>query len=129
MKTFTTILLKPDALERNICGELISAFEDSNFKIEEIKSTIATIDRLSSHYGAHVSKEFYSDLIRAMVDKPLIAISASYEGDVPAFELGRHIVNAVRKHYGNIVQGPRNLVHCSDAEHEVGREYFIWFCT
>lgn len=129
MKTFTTILLKPDALERGICGELISAFEDANFKVEEIKSTIATIDKLSLHYGAHTGKAFYPDLIQAMVDKPLIAISASYEGDVSAFELGRLIVNEIRKLYGYIVQGPRNLVHCSDAEHEVGREYFIWFCT
>lgn len=129
MKTFTTILLKPDALERNICGQLITDFEEANFKIEEIKSTYATINRLSSHYGAHVGKEFYPDLIQAMVDKPLIAISASYEGDRPAFEAGRLMVNHIRKMYGSLVQGPRNLVHCSDAEHEVGREYFIWFCT
>lgn len=129
MKTFTTILLKPDTLERGICGELISVLEDTGLKVEEIKSTIATIDRLSSHYGAHTSKEFYPDLIRAMVDKPLIAISASYEGEVPAFEIGRRCVKFVREYYTQLVQGPRNLVHCSDAEHEVSREYFIWFCT
>lgn len=129
MKTYTTILLKPDALEHNICGELITTFEDAGLKIEEIKSTYATIDRLSSHYGAHVGKEFYPDLIRAMVDKQLIAISASYLGEIPAFEIGRLLVSAVRKHFTDKVQGPRNLVHCSDAEHEVGREYFIWFCT
>lgn len=128
MKTFTTILLKPDALEQNICGELIGHFELSDLKIEEIKSTFATPKRLEAHYDVHKGKDFYTNLIAEMVNKPLIAISASSEGEV-AFEVGRKCVSYLRQFYYDLVSGPRNLVHCSDSAIAVGKEYFIWFCA
>ncbi len=129
MTTYATILLKPDALEQRMCGELISHFEDTGLKIEQINSVYATPEKLEAHYHAHKGKDFYDDLIAAMAYKPLIAISASSEGDEPAFEIGRRCVNFIREYYTELVSGPRNLVHCSDSAIAVGKEYYIWFCA
>lgn len=128
MTTYATILLKPDALEQRMCGELISHFEDTGLKVEQIKSVYATPEKLEAHYHAHKGKDFYDDLIAAMAYKPLIAISASSENGI-AFEVGRKCVEHIRQFYYELVSGPRNLVHCSDSAIAVGKEYFIWFCA
>ena len=57
----TLILLKPDAVQRNLIGEIISRFEKVGMKFIGMKMVWVDKDFAKKHYKAHVEKEFYPD--------------------------------------------------------------------
>lgn len=126
MKSYAIILLKPDALERNLCGNIIDRLEGAGLTIERIKTVKATLALLEDHYKNHIGKEYFPGLINAMCNKKLFAVSVSSEGR-PAFAIGREVVSDVRYYLNLNAAGPMNLIHCSDSDEEAARELAIWF--
>ena len=73
MSDRTLVLLKPDAVERGLVGQILSRFEAKGLKI--VAMDLRTLDQatLARHYEEHVGKGFYADLVAFMSRGPVVA--------------------------------------------------------
>ena len=70
MKTF--FMIKPDGVQRNLVGEIISRVEAKGFSITKIKMMTISKELAEQHYGEHKDKPFFNDLIEYMTSGPVI---------------------------------------------------------
>lgn len=116
----TLILLKPDALQRNLLGEIISRFEKKGLKIIGFKMMQLTEEQLFDHYAHHRDKPFFKPLVEFMKSSPVVAMVL--EG-VEAVEAVRLICGPTigRKADAGSIRGDfsmsqqHNIVHASDS--------------
>ena len=128
----TLIVLKPDAVQRGIAGELLGRFEKRGLRIAALRLTRVERSLAERHYAVHKGKFFYDDLVRTISASPVIA--AVLEGP-NAIAVVRAMVGATRPHEaapGTIrgdyaLVGLRNLVHASDAPQTAEQEILLWF--
>ena len=128
----TLVLLKPDAVQRGLCGEIIGRLERTGLKIVGMKLMLVSDDLANRHYGEHVGKPFFDGLVGFITSGPIVAM---------AFE-GNNAVSIVRKTMGatNPADSPpgsirgdfgvdigRNLVHGSDSPESAVRELSLFF--
>lgn len=73
----TLILLKPDCLEKKICGQVITRFEEAGFNIDACKMMQLTKELLADHYSHIVDKPFYPEVEEFMMSTPVIAMVLS----------------------------------------------------
>ena len=128
----TLIVLKPDAVQRAIVGELLARFERRGLRIAAMR--LLTVERslAEKHYAVHKGKFFYADLVQTISASPVVA--AVLEGP-NAIAVVRAMVGATRPHEaapGTIrgdyaLVGLRNLVHASDAPETAAAEVALWF--
>jgi nucleoside-diphosphate kinase len=128
----TLIVLKPDAVQRAIAGELLARFERRGLRLAALR--LVTVERslAEKHYLVHKGKFFYEDLVKTISASPVIA--AVLEGP-NAIAVVRAMVGATRPHEatpGTIrgdyaLVGLRNLVHASDAPETAAAEIKLWF--
>ena len=128
----TLVILKPDAVQRGISGEIIARFERRGLRIAALR--LLTVDRAMAekHYEIHKGKFFYEDLVKVISASPVIAFVL--EGP-NAIAVVRAMVGATRPHEaapGTIrgdyaLVGLRNLVHASDAPETSETEIKLWF--
>ncbi len=140
MKERTLILIKPDAMERGLAGEIITRFEKKGLKIVGMKMIKLDDEILNEHYSHLRDKPFFGEIVNYMKSTPIIAMVLEGEG---AIEIVRKIVGATRPWEaepgtirGDMAIGlPGNLIHASDspetAEVEIKRffkedEIFDW---
>ena len=71
----TLILLKPDAVQRGLCGTLLSRFEEKGLKIVAMKFMKITPDLAGKHYEAHKERPFYPGLVKFMTCSPVVALA------------------------------------------------------
>jgi nucleoside-diphosphate kinase len=128
----TLILVKPDAFERALTGELISRFERKGLRIVALKSLTASKQIANEHYAEHVEKPFFAELVAFITGGPLVAIV--FEG-VEAVVAARQLIgatNPVEAAPGSIrgdfaLEVTFNMVHGSDSDDSAEREIQIWF--
>jgi len=128
----TLILVKPDAFERALTGEIISRFERRGLRIAALKHMTVERERAEDHYAEHREKPFFGDLVEFITGGPLVAmVLEGYE----AVRAARQIIGAtnpleaapgsIRGDYALEVQ--TNLVHGSDSAESAVRETNIFF--
>jgi nucleoside-diphosphate kinase len=128
----TLIVLKPDAVQRAIVGELLARFERRGLRIAALKALRVDRAMAEKHYAVHHGKFFFDDLVRTISASPVVA--AVLEGP-NAIAVVRAMVGATRPHEaapGTIrgdyaLVGLRNLVHASDAPETATSEIALWF--
>ena len=128
----TLIVLKPDAVQRAIAGELITRFERRGLRIAGLRLVEVERSLAERHYAVHKGKFFYEDLVKTISASPVVA--AVLEGP-NAIAIVRAMVGATRPHEaapGTIrgdyaLVGLRNLVHASDAPETAAAEIALWF--
>jgi len=128
----TLILLKPDAVQRGLSGQILSRFECKGLKITGLKLMKITPDLASRHYEAHRDKKFYPGLVRFMTSSPVVAIAL--EG-ADAIKICRALMGAtfgpdaapgtIRGDFGS--SRSYNLVHGSDSPEAAERELKLFF--
>jgi nucleoside-diphosphate kinase len=128
----TLVILKPDAVQRGIAGEILARFERRGLRIAAMR--LLKVDRAMAekHYEVHKGKFFYDDLVKVISASPVIAFVL--EGP-DAIAVVRAMVGATRPHEaapGTIrgdyaLVGLRNLVHASDAPETAESEIKLWF--
>ena len=128
----TLVLIKPDAMQRGIAGEIIARLERRGLRIAGLK--LLQVDRALAerHYGEHVGKPFYEGLVSYITACPIVA--AVFEG-TGAVEAVRATVGAtnpraaapgtIRGDYG--IEIGRNLIHASDSTDSAAREVALFF--
>jgi nucleoside-diphosphate kinase len=128
----TLILVKPDAFERRLTGEVIARFERKGLVILAIKYMTVDRDLAERHYDEHREKPFFADLVEFITGGPLVAMVL----DGPeAVDAARQVIGAtnpleaasgsIRGDFGLEVQ--TNLVHGSDSPESAEREVGLFF--
>lgn len=83
----TLVLIKPDAIERKLMGEIISIYEKNNLNISDIKFIKPSVEMAKKHYYEHKDKPFFHELINFITRGKVCAMII--EGD--------NVINLVRK--------------------------------
>jgi nucleoside-diphosphate kinase len=129
----TLVLLKPDAVERQLVGSILSRFETKGLKI--VAMELRTLDAaiLERHYEEHKGKGFYAELVSFMSRGPVVALVV--EGPEDTWEILRNMMGVtnprnaapgtIRGDYGTLFT--ENLIHGSDSAASAAREIGIFF--
>lgn len=133
MSNRTLVLLKPDAVERNLVGEILSRFEAKGLKIAAMELRTLDAAILARHYEEHQGKGFYAELVTFMSRGPIVALAI--EGPQDTWEIVRAMMGAtnpraaapgtIRGDLGTLFT--ENLVHGSDSSESAARELEIFF--
>ena len=126
----TLILLKPDAVEKKICGKVISRFEDAGLTIRGCKMIQLSSDILRDHYAHIADKPFYPEVETFMSSKPVIAMVLEGDNVIDKIRDMLGVTNSkeaapgtIRNEHGEDMM--INVAHASDgleaAEKEVAR--------
>ena len=126
------VILKPDAVQRGVAGEIIARFERRGLRLSAMRLFKVERPMAEKHYEVHKGKFFYDDLVKVISASPVIAFVL--EGP-NAIAVVRAMVGATRPHEaapGTIrgdyaLVGLRNLVHASDAPETAEAEIKMWF--
>jgi nucleoside-diphosphate kinase len=128
----TLILVKPDAFERKLTGEIIRRFEAKGLTIVAAKHMTTARDLAEQHYAEHSERPFFGELVDFITGGPLVALVL--EGH-EAVKAARQLIGAtnpveaapgsIRADFGLEVQ--TNLVHGSDSPESAAREIGLWF--
>jgi nucleoside-diphosphate kinase len=133
MSNKTLVLLKPDAVERQLVGAILSRFETKGLKIVALELRTLDAAILERHYEEHKGKGFYAELVAFMSRGPVVALVV--EGPEDTWEIVRSMMGAtnpraatpgtIRGDYGTLFT--ENLVHGSDSATSAAREIGIFF--
>ncbi len=120
MSERTLCIIKPDAVEQNVAGNIIAMVQKAGFNILAMKMLRLTSAQAGAFYEIHKDKPFYQDLINYMTSGPIIPIALEKENAVEDY---RKLIGStnpenadegtVRKLYGSSIE--RNAVHGSDS--------------
>jgi nucleoside-diphosphate kinase len=128
----TLILVKPDAFERGLTGEVIARFERKGLHPVAMKLMTVDEDLANRHYAEHTEKPFFGELVTFITGGPLVAMVL--EGN-DAVEAARQLIgatNPLEASPGSIrgdfaTEVTFNLVHGSDSDESAEREISLWF--
>ena len=128
----TLILIKPDAMQRGLSGEILARFERRGMRIVALRLLKVDKAMARQHYGEHVGKPFFNGLVEYITSSPIVA--AVLEG-TNAVVAARQIMGStrpteaapgtIRADFG--LEVGRNLVHGSDSVASAKREIGIFF--
>ena len=128
----TLILVKPDAFQRNLTGEIIARFERKGLRLTALKLMTMTTELAKQHYAEHEGKPFFDDLVSFITSDPLVAMVL--EGG-HAVEAARQVIgatNPLQATTGSIrgdyaLEVGQNMVHGSDSDASAAREVGLFF--
>jgi nucleoside-diphosphate kinase len=128
----TLILVKPDAFERGLTGEIIARFERKGLRIVALQHMTMSADMAKQHYAEHEGKPFFGELVEFITSGPLVAMVL--EGD-QAVAAARQVIgatNPIEAAPGSIrgdfaIAVGQNMVHGSDSPESAQREAALFF--
>ncbi len=126
------VLIKPDAVQRELVGEVLSRFEKKGLKVVALKFANLDEATLEEHYGHLKEKPFFGDLKKFMMQTPVVAMVLEGLGVV---EEVRKIVGATNPREADAgtiradlsMNVPSNMVHASDSLEAAGTEIKRFF--
>jgi len=128
----TYVMVKPDGVQRGLCGEIISRLERKGLKIVAMKFMVIKKETAETHYGEHKGKGFFNGLIKFITSGPVLAMVL--EGD-NAVAVCRNLMGktnpqdsapgTIRGDFGMVLG--MNLIHGSDSVESAKREISIFF--
>jgi nucleoside-diphosphate kinase len=128
----TLVLLKPDAVQRHLIGEILGRFERKGLKVVGLKLVQASKALAEQHYAVHKERPFYGSLITFLTSGPTVAVVlegreavAAVRNLMGATDGVKAAVGTVRGDYAISVQN--NLVHGSDSVENAQSEIALWF--
>ena len=130
MKTF--FMIKPDGVQRNLVGEIISRVEAKGFSITKIKMMTISKDLAEKHYEEHKDKPFFSDLVSFIISGPIVAMQVEGENVVMQIRNLMGATNPSESTPGSIrgdlaTELDKNVVHGSDSDESAERELSLFF--
>jgi nucleoside-diphosphate kinase len=128
----TLIIFKPDAVQRGLCGEILTRFEKKGLQLVGLKMMKISKELAETHYAPHKGKGFYQGLVKFMTSSPVVVLAL--EGK-DAIAIARKMMGAtfgskaepgtIRGDFG--VSNSFNLIHGSDAPEAATRELGLFF--
>lgn len=128
----TLVLLKPDAVQRGVVGEIVSRFERKGLRLVGMKLRRFDEKILSEHYASHRGKPFYGGLLRFMSSGPVVAIALEGENAIAVTRNLMGKTNSADAAPGTIrgdlgMSVSFNLVHGSDGAESAKKELGLFF--
>jgi len=128
----TLVLIKPDAMQRQLAGEILARFERRGLVVSEAK--LVNVDRqlAETHYAEHSDKAFFGELVEFITSGPTLAFVLEGEGAIATVRRTIGATNPADSEPGSIrgdlaLSMPDNLVHGSDSPESAEREIGLWF--
>lgn len=131
-KEQTFVMIKPDAVQRGLIGNIISRFEQKGIKLVAMKLVSVSKELAEKHYGVHKGKPFFEPTVKFITSSPVVAMVLE----------GENVINIVRTMMGKTnpaeatpgtIRGDfgqfigRNIVHGSDGKDTAEFEINLWF--
>ncbi len=128
----TLILVKPDAFERGLTGEIIARFERKGLRIAALRQTTVERDLAERHYEEHSERPFFGELVEFITSGPLVAMVLEGDHAVAAARQVIGATNPLEASPGSIrgdlaTETGANLVHGSDSPESAAREIELFF--
>lgn len=128
----TLIIFKPDAVQRGLCGQILSRFENKGLQIAGLKFMKIPASTAETHYAPHKGKPFYEGLVKFMTSSPVVVVVLQGKN---AIAIARKMMGAtfgsnaepgtIRGDFG--VSNSFNLIHGSDSAESAARELSLFF--
>jgi nucleoside-diphosphate kinase len=128
----TLILIKPDAVQRRLAGEILGRIENRGFVVRGGKLLTVSRELGEEHYGEHREKPFFGELVEFITSGPTWALVVEGEGVIATMRKTIGATNPANAEPGTIrgdlaSSMPDNLVHGSDSPESAEREIGLWF--
>lgn len=128
----TLVLIKPDGVKRQICGEIISRYERKGLLIKAMKLVTASRELGTEHYAEHKDKPFFGELVDFITSGPVLAFVLAGKHAVTSVRAINGATNPVDAAPGSIrgdyaLTMDSNVVHASDSVESANREVHLWF--
>ena len=126
------VLIKPDAVQRGLVGEITSRLEKKGLKIVAMKMLHMDRALAQRHYGIHKGKAFFDDLVNFITSGPIIAIIFQGQNAVEVIRQMMGATDPAKAHSGTIrgdfgIDIGHNLVHGSDSLENASQEIDLFF--
>ena len=126
------VLLKPDAVQRGLVGEVISRLERRGLKLAAAKLMSVSEELAHRHYGEHVGKAFFDGLVSFITSSPIMALVIEGEDAVALVRNTMGETDPQNAAPGTVrgdlaVSIGRNLIHGSDSTESAVREIGLFF--
>lgn len=126
------ILIKPDAVQRGLIGEILSRIEKRGLRIDAMKLMQVSQELAEQHYGEHKGKPFYNSLIEFITSSPVVAMVVAGPQAVSVLRTMMGKTDARAADPGTIrgdlgLSNGTNLVHGSDSLETAQREIERFF--
>ena len=129
-RTFT--MIKPDAVQENHIGGILSMIEAGGFRVVELQKINLSAERAGQFYAVHAERPFYNDLVRYMSSGAIVAAVLEKDNAVADFRTligATNPANAeegtIRKKYAKSIEA--NAVHGSDSDENAQIEADFFF--
>ncbi|MGL5089078.1 MAG: nucleoside-diphosphate kinase [Cetobacterium sp.] len=128
----TLLIIKPDAVERKLIGDIIQRVEKKGLEIKALRMEKVSLEKAEKHYEIHKGKDFYNNLIQFIISGPVVLIVVE----------GKNCIKMIRGMAGSTspleaipgtIRGDfstdilENIVHTSDSIEASEREIKIFF--
>jgi nucleoside-diphosphate kinase len=128
----TLVLIKPDAVQRGLAGEILARFERRGLQIREARLVQVDRELAEKHYAEHREKPFFGELVEFITSAPTLALALDGEGAIATVRRTMGATNPADSEPGSIrgdlaLSMPDNLVHGSDSPESAQRELELWF--
>jgi nucleoside-diphosphate kinase len=128
----TLVLIKPDAMQRRLAGEILARFEQRGLEVRAAKLVHVDETLAGEHYAEHREKSFFGELVEFITSSPTLALVLEGESAVKVVRTTMGSTNPVDSAPGTIrgdlaLAMPDNLVHGSDSLESAEREIALWF--
>jgi len=131
-KERTFVMIKPDAVQRGVIGEIISRFEKKGIKLVAMKLVAVSRELAEKHYGVHRGKPFFEPTVKYITSSPVVAmvLEGNNAIDMVRGMMGKTdpqqaAMGTIRGDYGQFIG--RNIVHGSDSKENAEFEINLWF--
>lgn len=129
----TLALIKPDGVERQLIGEIISRIERKGLSIAALELKNVSDELARAHYAEHEDKPFFGSLLEFITSGPVVAAVLEGPRAIAAFRQLAGGTDPVEKATPGTIRGDLgletqfNLVHGSDSPESAEREIALWF--
>jgi nucleoside-diphosphate kinase len=128
----TLVLIKPDAVQRALAGEILARFERRGLEIREARLVQVDRELAKRHYAEHAEKPFFGELVGFITSAPTLALALEGESAISVVRTTIGATNPTDAAPGTIrgdlaLAMPDNLVHGSDSQESAERELQLWF--
>jgi nucleoside-diphosphate kinase len=128
----TLVLIKPDAVQRALVGEIISRLERRGLRLIAAKFLRVSRQLAEAHYAVHKGKDFYAGLIDYITSSPVMAMVWEGPNAIAAVRQTMGLTRPLEAAPGSVrhdyaLSVGRNLTHASDSAETAAAEIPLWF--
>jgi len=131
-KERTFVMIKPDAVQRGLIGQIITRFEQKGIKLVAMKMVSVSRELAEKHYGVHKGKSFFEPTVDYIISSPVVAMVLEGPNVISMVRsmMGKTnpqeaALGTIRGDYGQFIG--RNIVHGSDGPDTAAFEIDLWF--